>query len=797
MLRYPRCIAALLSTTMGLMSFFPGAILVADEGDSSELAQYFGFQPLELYKLERRSANLSTGDFNDDGLRDMVIVDNSHSRLDLLIQRKDPLAKMEEEEFTGDNINRIENDRRFEHRKVSVDKEVAALAVGDFNSNGKIDIAYFGLPDRLIVRFQGENDDWSERLEIRLPDVEPTDWLLAAGDLTDDGRDDLVALGTNDTYLIVQSAEGALGTPLTLMNTSGELSLAQIADLDGDGRNDLSYLGNDAQGRSLCVRLQGEDGKLGPELRFDLNRPRSVTLAEVDRMPGSEILAIDSQTGRLKISKIAKPQSKSGELANRLIQFGFGQRGAARGRDMATGDVNGDGLTDVVVSDPESARIIVFRQNQGSGMDLGNVYPGLLGTEHVRTSDLDGDGSDEVVVLSGAEKTLGICRMESGRLTFPQALPIAGDGAEPVAMELADLDGDSTAEIVYITRTRKGRSSEYAIHALGRSKDGNWSARKLGEEERTVIELRGTPERMMRLDANADGAPDFLVFLDAGRGAELITMSDDGSLKQAEPTGGIQLGELSSGAVFVGSLDGRPAILAAQESFARNLRLSESQQWQVVDQYNASESSARIVGAASIDLDGEPGHEIVLVDAGVKKLRILRREDNLFRPWREVEMGDFPFKATYTADLNGDGKDDLILFGARQFAVLFAGRTNPTVKELASFESKLDDVYFADAVAGDLNQDGHVDIALVDTRSNYIEVLDYDGTSELKHAMYFRVFEEKTFSRQESGGSDPREAIIQDVTNDGRDDLILLTHDRVLVYPQDPGESSAQSGGGQ
>jgi hypothetical protein len=32
-----------------------------------------------------------------------------------------------------------------------------------------------------------------------------------------------------------------------------------------------------------------------------------------------------------------------------------------------------------------------------------------------------------------------------------------------------------------------------------------------------------------------------------------------------------------------------------------------------------------------------------------------------------------------------------------------------------------------------------------------------------------------------------RESLIADVTGDGRKDLILLSHDRVLLYPQDDG----------
>ncbi len=57
----------------------------------------------------------------------------------------------------------------------------------------------------------------------------------------------------------------------------------------------------------------------------------------------------------------------------------------------------------------------------------------------------------------------------------------------------------------------------------------------------------------------------------------------------------------------------------------------------------------------------------------------------------------------------------------------------------------------------------------------------------LVHALAFKLFEAKTFQDEENSGSEPREAVIADVTGDGRADLVLLSHDRVLVYPQDRG----------
>ena len=96
------------------------------------------------------------------------------------------------------------------------------------------------------------------------------------------------------------------------------------------------------------------------------------------------------------------------------------------------------------------------------------------------------------------------------------------------------------------------------------------------------------------------------------------------------------------------------------------------------------------MGAATINLDGQAGNEIVLVDSGVKKLRVLRRENNLFKPWNEIEIGDFPYHSSHVADLSGDGLKDLMLFGAGKLGVLYSGRTDPTLKEIASFETKLE-----------------------------------------------------------------------------------------------------------
>ncbi|MBS0204231.1 MAG: VCBS repeat-containing protein [Planctomycetes bacterium] len=763
-----------------LTAFGPGSLIHADDGP---LSQYYGFRPIEVFKLSERSSNLLSGDLNHDGLADLILVDNSHSRLDLLIQRKGA-PKNQDRPLGRSDVNAVEDHWRFEHRKLPVDREVAALTLGDFNGDGRVDMAYFGTPDQLIIRFQPLQGEWTEKTQQRVPDAAPAPWCMTAGDLDSNGLDDLVILGKHETIVFYQLTKGTLAPPKKMMNTSDKLGLAQIADLDGDGRNDLCYLAGEGLTRALGTRLQLPDGQLGPEYIFDLERPRSVTLRDVDGKPGQEIMTIDSRTGRVKMMQVERRKPDADSLPERLIQFGFGKQGSGRDRDLTIEDVDGDGLNDVVVTDPDASRVLLFRQRAGSGLDLGTPFPGLSGADQIRSADFDGDGKAELVIHSGAEKTVGVSRFIDGKLAFPESLPVEGDTS---GLELTDLDGDGKPEVMLVARTKKDRSSEYSLQALKRATKDDWQPYLFGGKNSVVIDVKGTPELLMQVDITGDKRPEFLVF-QGSKPPQLFGLNADGVPVEISTTGNLGLGAVSPGAVSQARLDGKPGLLVAQENFARHMLLGANHRWQVDEQINAGESNSKIVGATLIDLDSKPGPEIALVDAGVKKLRVFRKADSGFVAWKELDIGEFAFKSLRVADLNGDKREDLLLFGADKLAVLYAGAAAPALKELASFESQLDKIYPTDIIAGDFNGDGKVDLAMTDTRSHFLELLQYRPESGLQHALYFRIFEQKSFrNEEEGGGTDPREGLAVDVTGDGLQDLLLLMHDRLILYPQDDG----------
>ncbi|HQX51006.1 MAG TPA: VCBS repeat-containing protein [Planctomycetaceae bacterium] len=769
-----------------------GSVELLPAGDgiekSNELAQFYGFSGIELFKVEPRAFNLQAGDFTGDGLTDVMVIDNRGSCLRVLAQRSQPdqnAAKL------GGKANDLSSDWRFDIRAISVDNSLAGMSVGDFNGDNRLDVACIGTPDQLIIRYQpapGELE-WTQKWTTRLPGIEPVAWMIAAGDINSDHRDDIVVLGKNVTYVIPQNERGEMDTPQPLINTSPQLSMVQVADLNGDGRNDICYLANEGTTRGLCARLQTNDSRLGPEMRFGLQQPRSVTLANVDQKPGHEVVTVESRTGRIQISSLQPAELKDGTIPSRLLQYGIGPSGANRDRGVAIGDVDGDKLTDVVVTDAEQAQLLLYRQNGIDGLGMAETFPSLLGVTDIAAADLEGNGVLDLVLLSGKEGVVAISHFENGRILFPETILKKPDGSELAAIDV--LKTGEASEIIVALTSGSGSSTKLVFQRLLRSDAGEWLAAIDDEKIELIGAVGSRGVRLVKMDVNSDGRTD-LLSVPTGTskaGVQILLQKEDGSLEVAQEKSRLDLGVSSAGRTFVN----KDRLLVARDSFARSLSFGANG-WKVEDQFNAGESSANLEGVAALDLDQEPGDEIVLVDTGVHKLRIMRQQDGVYRPWKEVDLGAMQFSSTLVADFNGDGRSDLLLVGAQHFSVLYSGMSNSEMQELATFESEREKSYPTDVIVGDINGDGQVDLTVIDTSIDGVEILNFDAAAGLREATHFRVFEEKRLVSSDSDrGTEPREGLVADVTSDGRMDLILLCHDRLILYPQDSGEKAPQA----
>ena len=246
-------------------------------------------------------------------------------------------------------------------------------------------------------------------------------------------------------------------------------------------------------------------------------------------------------------------------------------------------------------------------------------------------------------------------------------------------------------------------------------------------------DVKGVPAAIESLDVNADHLADLIIFNDYG--PPQLLLGKKGGPPQPFAAGlGPLTGATPSGVTRV-DLDG-PAVVVAQNTFARRIVLDPRGHWDIKDQYNSGRTSAIIVGAAALDTDGDGKKEVVLFDRTSKSLLFLSQKDGVYRPGGSLPVGSINFQGMHVADFDGDGRDDLLIAGSDRFAVLQTGQKGLRLKTIASYESRRNEARLSDLAAGDVNGDGIPDVVFVDIGEQSLEIASFAGDKDLVPATH-------------------------------------------------------------
>lgn len=351
---------------------------------------------------------VATGDFNGDGNPDFVMGNCCGVKAGITVF----LSRADGSLMPGVN-----------YVSANASQELQYVAVGDFNRDGKLDVAAADSDNSAVQIFNGVGDGTftvGASLDSGLFEDQPTGILV--GDFKNNGIPDIAVAnindGTQDVAVLINDGTGTFATPVAynLSNSFNDVGIA-AASLRSNGALDLIV--PITAGNVVAILLANGDGTFQAEA--DLSIPSSHPFA------------------------------------------------------VAVGDFNGDGKPDLAIT-------LTYPGTEGVAVALGNgdgtfqtpvIYPVSLQditfsnpvTNYIQTVDVDGDGKLDLVYTNSNYGTVGIL-YGIGDGTFYSPVEFAADGFV-YGLTIADVNHDGTPDVVAASDDSAGLSVLLNLNGAG------------------------------------------------------------------------------------------------------------------------------------------------------------------------------------------------------------------------------------------------------------------------------------------------------------------------------------------
>jgi hypothetical protein len=348
--------------------------------------------PIAMYDLAgggyNESMAMNSSDFNGDGYADLAVIDffDEHSYYqpsgDVLLGGAKNLV------FHGGHFGAAP------YVQGSFSNS-GPPAIGDFNHDGKLDIAVattgnFATDDgnftnsSLYVSF----GDGKGNFPTYGPALDTSVSFIAAGDFNGDGKADLAALDGATFEILMGIGDGTFAPAVTYSVGANPVFVLQ-RDLNGDGKKDIVVVNQGSN--DVSVLLGNGNGTFQPQKIYAAGTgPMGAAVGDFNR------------DGKIDIA-VASTAGVSVLLGNGNGTFQTQKTYAATGplTSLAVASVGGDGIGDIIGTNSATARFVLLPGVGNGTFNAPVFYPLDRGPSQMVAGDFNHDGATDLAFLGG------------------------------------------------------------------------------------------------------------------------------------------------------------------------------------------------------------------------------------------------------------------------------------------------------------------------------------------------------------------------------------------------------------
>jgi hypothetical protein len=318
---------------------------------------------------------------------------------------------------------------------LSAGNGATTAVVGDFNGDGRPDVAIVNATDATVSIFLGNGDGTFNSLTPVPVGANPS--AIAAGDFNGDGKLDLAVAnnGANSVTILLGNGDGTF-TAAVPVSVGNSPSAIVVGDFDGDGNQDLAVA--NSVDNSVTLALGNGDGTFG-----------RLTTLSTGLTPVSLAVADFNGDGKLDLATgNSGDQSVTILLNTGNLTFAASSIPNAGALEIAVGDFNGDGKVDLAVVNLVANSVTILLGN-GDGT-FTTAAPVTAGNQpsSAGVGDFNADGKQDLAIGNYGDNTVSIL-LGNGDGTFTLAATEPA-GSKPKAMVLGDFNGDAKTDVVTV-----------------------------------------------------------------------------------------------------------------------------------------------------------------------------------------------------------------------------------------------------------------------------------------------------------------------------------------------------------